>query len=39
MKMKPVKEKRAVNWKRKVKEGGLLYYFANIKSAKIYIAS
>ena len=37
--MKPVKEKYIVNQKRKAEEGGLLYYFTNIKSAKIYIAS
>ena len=39
MKIKPIKEKYIANWKRKVEEGGLLHYFANTKSAKIYIAS
>ena len=39
IKIKPVKEKCAANWKKKVEEGGLLYYFTNIKSTKIYIAS
>ena len=37
--MKPIKEKYTVNQKRKVEEGGLLHYSANIKSAKIYITS
>jgi hypothetical protein len=37
-KMKP-KGKRTANQKKKVKEGGLLHYFANTKSAKIYIVS
>jgi hypothetical protein len=39
MKMKPVKEKHIINQKRKAEEGELLYYFTNIKSVKIYIAS
>jgi hypothetical protein len=37
-KMKP-KGKRTVNWKRKAREGGSLYYFANTKSTKICITS
>ena len=38
MKMKPVKEKRAANRKRKAEEGGSLYYSTNTKSAKISTA-
>ena len=37
--MKPIKEKRTVNWKKKIKEGGSLHYSTNTKSVKIYIAS
>ena len=37
-KMKP-KGKHTANQKRKVEERGSLYYFANTKSAKIYIAN
>jgi len=38
-KMKPVKEKRAANRKRKPEEGGSSHYSANTKSAKIRLAS
>ena len=37
--MKPVKEKCAANWKRKLEEGGSLHYSVNTKSAKICLAS
>jgi len=39
IKIRPIKEKRIANRKRKVEEGGLLYYSANTKSTKTYIAS
>ena len=37
--MKPVKEKRTANWKKKVEKGESSHYFTNTKSAKICIVS